>query len=291
MKIILSRKGFDSESGKQPSPILPDGLLVPLPIPDCSRTSGIRYADIAAPNRESIGPIVEDLTRRNLSRDHFAHLDPDLRRSAYPRQRGWRPLFGQAGGDQTYLTRNGVGVGDLFLFFGWFRRVEFVDNIYRFVRNAPNLHVIFGWLQIHSVLNVGTSRVPTWAEYHHHFHPPSTTGNWSHNTVYVSRGRLLLNGHAQQTPGAGIFNSYRDDLCLTCPNQPKRSLWKLPGWFYPEGRSPLGRHHAINRWTRNDGHAILNSVPRGQEFVLNADEYPEAITWVQTLCAPPRQPL
>ena len=34
MKIILSRKGFDSSSGKQPNPIMPDGTLLSLPIPD-----------------------------------------------------------------------------------------------------------------------------------------------------------------------------------------------------------------------------------------------------------------
>ena len=34
MKIILSRKGFDSENGETQSPILPDGTLLSLPIPD-----------------------------------------------------------------------------------------------------------------------------------------------------------------------------------------------------------------------------------------------------------------
>lgn len=286
MKIVLSRKGFDSESGGQPSPILPDGTLTSLPIPDFSRTSSIRYADIRGPGRASLGPIVEDLTHGKLSGDHFAHLDPDLRSAAYPRNPGWRPLFGQAGGDQTHLAKHHVGVGDLFLFFGWFRRVEFVNNTYRFVRNAPDLHVIFGWLQIDSILTVGTTRVPRWAEYHHHFHPPSASGNWSHNTVYVSSPRLLLNGVAQGTPGGGIFNMYRDELCLTCPDQPYRTVWKLPLWFYPaEGRSPLSRHHALNRWRRNGGYVILKSVSRGQELVLNADEYPEAISWVQRLTA------
>ena len=39
MKIILSRKGFDSSYGGYPSPILPDGSLVSLPIPS------MRYLD------------------------------------------------------------------------------------------------------------------------------------------------------------------------------------------------------------------------------------------------------
>ena len=36
MKVILSRKGFDSSNGGIPSPILPDGTLLSFPIPACS---------------------------------------------------------------------------------------------------------------------------------------------------------------------------------------------------------------------------------------------------------------
>ena len=32
MKIILSRKGFDSQYGGYPSPVLPDGRMISLPI-------------------------------------------------------------------------------------------------------------------------------------------------------------------------------------------------------------------------------------------------------------------
>ena len=33
MKVILSRKGFDSSNGGVPSPIMPDGTLLSMPIP------------------------------------------------------------------------------------------------------------------------------------------------------------------------------------------------------------------------------------------------------------------
>ena len=33
MKIILSRKGFDSGYGGMPSPILPNGIMLSMPIP------------------------------------------------------------------------------------------------------------------------------------------------------------------------------------------------------------------------------------------------------------------
>ena len=44
MKVILSRKGMDSKSGGMASPILPDGTLLSLPIPD--RTVGTAYKDL-----------------------------------------------------------------------------------------------------------------------------------------------------------------------------------------------------------------------------------------------------
>lgn len=34
MKVVLSRKGMDSRAGGIPSPILPDGMLLSLPIPN-----------------------------------------------------------------------------------------------------------------------------------------------------------------------------------------------------------------------------------------------------------------
>ena len=284
MRIVLSRKGFDSVNGGKPSPILPDGTLFSLPIPDATETSGITYADINLCRGESIGTIVEHLTNLRVRQKHFAHLDPDLRRAAYPRIRGWRPLFGQAGGDQTHLTLQGVTLGDVFLFFGWFRQVEIAYGEYRYVRNAPHLHVIFGWLQIGHVLHVPTSRVPRWAEYHHHFHPPSSSGNWADNTVYVSAPRLTLNGVDTQTKGAGFFTWYDDRLRLTRPNQRNRTLWQLPSWFYPsDGRSPLSCHAKMDRWKLDGPHTILDSVDLGQEFVFDTQEYPQAIPWLRQL--------
>lgn len=44
MKIILSRKGFDSTAGKIPNPILPDGTLLSFPIP--AKEDKLTYADL-----------------------------------------------------------------------------------------------------------------------------------------------------------------------------------------------------------------------------------------------------
>ena len=59
MKIILSRKGFDSGSGGCPSPIFPDGSLMSLPIPD--KKSQVTYGEIAGNHWASIGEVVSQL--------------------------------------------------------------------------------------------------------------------------------------------------------------------------------------------------------------------------------------
>ena len=47
MKLILSRKGFDSSAGGIASPILPDGRMISLPIP--SSGDDFTFADINVP--------------------------------------------------------------------------------------------------------------------------------------------------------------------------------------------------------------------------------------------------
>jgi hypothetical protein len=59
MKIILSRKGFDSGSGGCPSPIFPDGSLMSLPIPD--KQSKISYNEINCNHKVSLGEVVSQL--------------------------------------------------------------------------------------------------------------------------------------------------------------------------------------------------------------------------------------
>jgi hypothetical protein len=138
VKVVLSRKGFDSAAGGVASPILPDGTMISLPIPD--RSSPIRYSDITLAGHR-LGQVVESLTRGKKKAHFGAHLDPDLVADAYPRGKGWRPIFGQAGGEQSVLEREGVGPGNLFLFFGWFRAVEPHGDGMRFRRGAEDQHV------------------------------------------------------------------------------------------------------------------------------------------------------
>jgi hypothetical protein len=60
MKIIISRKGFDSGSGRFPSPIMTDGILLSMPIPE--QGSNVRYEELFN-NRMNYSKILEVLRK------------------------------------------------------------------------------------------------------------------------------------------------------------------------------------------------------------------------------------
>ena len=278
MRIILSRKGFDSALGGVPSPVLPDGTLVSLPIPYAH--SPYTYGDLRAAGLDA-GRLVEQLTRGRLPRTQHTHLDPDLRADSLPRPAGWRPLFGQAGAAQTHLARQGVGPGDLFLFFGWFRQTERVHGAYRYARSAPDLHVIYGWLQVERVvpLPAGARELPAWAAGHVHLH-----GDYGpKSTLYVSGPELRPAGLARPTAGASVFPRLCDPLVLTAPAG-RRATWRLPSWFLSgEGEPGLSYNTRRERWRAEGDWCTLRSAAQGQEFVLDAERHPEAIGWAAAL--------
>jgi len=182
---------------------------------------------------------------------------------------------------QAHLANAGVGRGDLFLFFGWFRRVEETGSGYRFVPGAPDLHVLFGWLQVARVIPVEELDldIPAWAAYHPHFHGDAE----GKNTVYVAGDDLQLPGMPAGAEGAGAFGRYREELRLTAPGH-TRTRWRLPRWFFSgDDRPPLTYHGNRDRWSLTTDHALLRSVPRGQEFVLDVDHYPEGGAWAYEL--------
>lgn len=269
MKIVLSRKGFDTGSGGCPSPIFPDGSMLALPIPD--KQSSVRYQDLIW-NGHNLGELVATLTKGRQRADYRAHLDPDLIHGLRPRNSHWRPVFGQTGAAQSHLANQSVGVGDLFLYFGLFREV---DERRRFIPSSPARHILWGWMQVGEVIPVNDHREQLgWAEGHPHL---NIIGD-RRNVMYVARERLNLPG-AANLPGAGVWPGFDPVRQLTAPGA-KCSTWRLPAWFRPEGRrSTLSFHGKASAWTACEDGVLLQSVGRGQEFVLDVEDYPEAIDW------------
>ncbi|MEO8314995.1 MAG: hypothetical protein ABI645_09395 [Pseudomonadota bacterium] len=280
MKIVLSRKGFDSGYGGIPSPVLPGIGPVSLPIPSKAGESASSYiaADV------SLGDLITQLSEGKLGEGTLVHFDPDLDQAGRRRRKGWRPAFGQVGSAQSHLANQGVGISDLFLFFGWFRPAERYQNRWRYVPGAATFHALFGWLQVGAIVDMPShdaGHVPGWLADHPHVAHAARFAGQS-NTIYVGADRLHLGGDCGGDSG-GRFNQWSDALRLSADGG-NRSVWDVPTWLDPgQGRTPLSYHGRPDRWSRRDGRLYLQTVSKGQEFVLDCRDYPEAIQWVGEL--------
>ncbi|MEO1490494.1 MAG: hypothetical protein AAFR88_13825, partial [Pseudomonadota bacterium] len=128
MKIIFSRKGFDTSAGGGPSPIV-DGRPISLPIPCSKGIARTTYAELG------LGELAESASRGKVRGSDLCHHDPMFLENG-------TALLGQGGAAQTHLERQGVTLGDVFLFFGLFRDPE-----------AKELHHrIFGYLEVDQIV-------------------------------------------------------------------------------------------------------------------------------------------
>ncbi len=131
MRIIFSRKGFDSASGGGPSPIVA-GRPVSLPIP-AGKASHTIYGDLG------LGDHAAHASRGKLSAEDLCHHDPMFTGDGVC-------LFGQCGAAQTHLANQGVAEGDVFLFFGLFRE-----------EGGEPHHRIYGYCEIAEIIDLSDS--------------------------------------------------------------------------------------------------------------------------------------
>jgi hypothetical protein len=237
MRLIFSRKGFDSAAGKAPSPIV-GGRPISLPIPT-KRRSETSYL-VAG-----LGEVVEQMTKGRIGAADLCHEDPMFLNG--------RCAFGQTGAAQSHLERNGVGIGDVFLFFGLFASPD--------GRNRH--HRIFGYLEIDQVRRLGGR--PSESDNPEGFlrRHPHTIGEWNeNNTLYLGSG--------------GKARSTHPCLRLTKPGAPV-SVWTVPAWLKAAG---LTYHRNPARW---DDDTELHVASRGQEFISNIGDDPVPRTWLRTV--------
>ncbi|MFY9986043.1 MAG: hypothetical protein WAK31_14860 [Chthoniobacterales bacterium] len=296
-RIILSRKGFDANLGRRASPIFDDETMVSIPIPEGPNSPEgpnlrVKYDDIVDKDGHSLGPLVESLTGKQIHGCDGVHLDPDLTEAAIQRRNpvGWLPSLGHTAGAQTHLANNDVGEGDLFLFFGWFRRVRNVAGKWRYIPGSPDLQVLFGWLQIGEILTVDGSpsaiiKEYPWLEYHPHL--SISYARWrgyENNTIYVAREWMSLPEiEDSKIKGGGIFPRFNSSLQLTAPDQHNRTLWLLPDSFRPKDKHTMTYHSNEMRWKPCGAGYHLQTVGRGQEFILKTKDYPGIISWTGSL--------
>ena len=277
MKIILSRKGFDSGYGGYASPIFPNGRLVSLPIPYLDEKT--KYSDLKFDNKHTYYDLMKGLKQNirlhgklhNLDMDSSCHCDPDLDIGVRRRNKYWKPCFGQNIQSQSHLANEGVKEDDLFLFFGWFRKVVDKNGVFQFDRPkfAPPLHVIFGYLQIGEIIRIDeTTDVPECIKDHPH---ATNTGlrRSPSNTAYIARDTVSWDNNI---PGAGVFD-FNKKLVLT-KNGLSRSKWNLPDFF----KNVRISMHSQESWKKE---GYFKSVARGQEFVIEDND--EVENWAKSL--------
>ncbi|NVE95878.1 hypothetical protein HUO12_13315 [Altererythrobacter sp. JGD-16] len=163
MRIIFSRKGFDSAAGGGPSPII-DGRPVTLPIPSggFSRTT---YGDLR------LGEEAARSSKGKLGAADFCHHDPMFTEEG-------ECLFGQCGAAQTHLERQGVREGDVFVFFGLFRD---------YANGGDPHHRIFGWLEIEIIASLADGAPDELLEL---AHPHALGMHHKNDVIYRGPGRV-----------------------------------------------------------------------------------------------------
>lgn len=262
---------MDSGYGKIPSPVIKSEKgywkFYSLPIP--SVNSDIRYSDLILFDDFKISDFITDVAPWN-NKINFCHLDPDVRETALKiRPEGWKRNFGQVKAAQSHLENHGITKGDVFLFFGWFKRAEYVNGKFRYIydKEYPNgFHAIYSYLQIDEIYKPNTGKVPRWLSYHPHIKYKETTDfNNANNTVYVAAE--LFNYPRHFNKNGSVSFVFSDDLILTRKGQPNRTTWELPGFLHPGNGVKLS-YNTPHRWSTDGEKAILRSASKGQEFVF-----------------------
>ncbi len=266
MKVILSRKGFDSSNGGIPSPIMPDGTMLSMPIP--LEGENITYSEIQW-NGTSYEQILQELAPGR--KFDSCHLDPDIRDNRIKHIKGWVPAFGQMGSAQGKLRNAGVDVGDLFLFFGWFRNAIKTSSGYCYAPRRKDgfyenkdLQAIFGYMQIGKII---TDQEQI---HEYYWHPHSTEAHTSNknNVLYLPSEKLSF---MPSLKGYGTLD-FRRDRVLTKEGC-TRAVWNEYPFLMPD-------HIMANVKNSSKGEGLYYSGI-WQEMVVM--ESPGLMDWVMKL--------
>ena len=264
MKVILSRKGFDSTYGKIPSPILLDGTLLSMPIPSEDELS---FTELCH-GEHTYSEILKQLaSQRQYEKYDKCHLDPDIRENVRLNPvPGWKSAFGQVAAAQTYLSNRSVNQGDLFLFFGRFKQTagSLSDGTLHFVKKAPILHIIYGYMEVGEILpreHIKARNI--------YWHPHSNAERYTNtnNTIYLASDMLSIN---REIRGWGVFD-YSDRRVLTLAD--KTATWREIPCLMPD---------AVEKNVKNDAKGSgLYYQGVWQELVLKKS--PVADAWVNEI--------
>ncbi len=258
--LVISRKGFDATAGGVASPILENGDMFSVPIPQKTQSPS-RYRDLRF-NEFSGEEILNFIGAKSISSKDFCHNDPLLS--------GKKGIFGQAGGAQGELDNFGIEKGDLFLFFGWFRQYQ---------QRGPDLHHLFGWLEVEKIIK-GNLEIVNFLSKNGLSHPHGTEDKkqFKNNTIYIASRNLTFSDSVRDLMGHGRFKRTAKNLILTEEGK-TRSRWRLPKEYF-SGTKNLFRNRL--KW-KDEEKCLVNCTGIGQEFILNTHDNPSVIDWASHL--------
>ena len=235
---------------------MPDGTLLSMPIPT---EDNVSYSDIAWN-----GISYADILKQINPKDEYTtcHLDPDIRDNRIHPIDGWKPAFGQISAAQGLLSNAGVQVGDLFLFFGWFRQVEETIQGYRFASKSNedfykghDLQIIYGYMEIGEIITDQDEI----RRFYWHPHASDLRTKYSSNALYLPSEKLSLNPTLK---GYGVLD-YREDRVLTMKGK-NRGTWNEYPFLMPE------HVYGIKKNSAKDGGLYYAGI--WQELVVNESD-------------------
>ncbi|MFF2445532.1 hypothetical protein ACFVSW_00415 [Neobacillus sp. NPDC058068] len=291
MKLVLSRKGFDSGSGGCFSPYNYDtGKYIWFPIPEKvnSYSNHIRYTDILVKNEYicslkgcNLSEVYNNLkgTDRVKLRENeyasinddelFAHFDPMLGIPPWIEDNENCKIgkgFGQFNA-APHLGKHDVNEGSIFLFFGGFQSTS---------NKKISGHYIYGWLKVKKRIETFKECKEILKEYNLHHHPHITEAAFARNQknfIFVPDQWLFED---LKIPGCGYFTTLNNHLLLSNSKESNIATWKLPNLFYKN----LTQVHQKTWQNTLDGFCTVKTGI-GQEFVTQLSEKGEE--WLREL--------
>ena len=276
MKIIFSRKGWDSSAGGGPSPTV-GGVPYSMPIPDQAGGSGTCYGNLGSPRPA----FARDL--QGFAECTPCHLDPDIQAEALQktRHKNWRGAFGQHDVSAQHLRKQGVDIGDIFVFWGLFQEAqehqeEGEQSCWQYTEGTNSVHGIWGWMEIGEMLDLHGALDNALEQYPWLCAHPHASGNWGNpNDVYIAAAESRV----------GLQNTWGvlPQLLVLTARGRSPSIWQIPQWLRDSGPTRLSYHgKKPERWLQ-DG--CLDTANRGQEFVSRPVNEEEALVWLQEILA------
>lgn len=262
MKIVFSRKGFDSQYGGIPSVIWPNSremLSFPIPVKSpekdyrADKEKGYLSEDLSF-NGYKLSELLSDLNFNWNKHGNNFHFDPMIQ-SLLPEK---PPLgaFGQSGSALGHLKKNHISKGDVFLFFGTFCEYYFEDKKLKRYEMMHPFHAIWGFLEVDSCNDIDQSQSDTEDELLKVYPYLKNHPHIQNRQIYKSKNSIYIGKN---------FGTFRyDESIRLSKNNFKKSIWELPNVFNGAHISYIKPAKVQKDSPRVD----LDTPGKGQEFVL-----------------------